>query len=314
MVMVSAAQTLTVPLLNVRFSGDAIAATPALKIRRISEEERSFWAADDEVKRLSDADELASFTHVIEQTDPEPLPMLTESSSASEQLYCLYGVLELLMDDGYDRVRAPFMQISVPALGWAPKILEMHGALTRRQQRISTPMLITNSSVEKGWNVVSAESDWARRLRRALGRATRAVEDVFAEDVILDSSIGLECMFSPDDNENVNNVVSGSTVEWLTGPESGSEPSYLITAFEWRKSQYVVRSDIVHGSELCAEDLSHHAKQFLLTLRQCLRIALFEPETRSRHEDLFDSFRSRLPAEYARHIAPRKKRAKCPNT
>ena len=141
-------------MLNVRFSADRIRVTDTLQIRRVSEEERSRWQLDDTVRRLTDPVELVELTHAIEQTDERVSPSLPYIDEPAEQFFWLWGILELLMHDAYDRVRAPFVEHGVPGLGWSPTVYDQPDALSRKRQRISTPMLVNADDILGAWTIV----------------------------------------------------------------------------------------------------------------------------------------------------------------
>ena len=302
--MTTAGQWTLTPVLNVRFSAQQIRLTDTLQIRRISEEERSRWQADRTVKRVTEPVELVELTHAIEQADERVSPSLPYLDLPAEQFFWLWGILELLMPDRYDRVRAPFVEHGVPGLGWVPTIYEQPDALSRRRQRISTPMLVTADQILEGWNVVSLEDNRNRRVRRALGRAARAVASSFAEDVILETSIGLDCLFSPRTNRNVGNTVAGASIEWRLDGDDVYDVESLMEEFERRKHEYAVRSAIVHGDEVSPAGLNADAKRLLWLLRHCLRLA-FEGDVGHLDGDaLLKSFAARLPPSLVekRHI------------
>jgi hypothetical protein len=288
--------TLT-PVLNVRFTAEQIRVSDTLQIRRVSEAERSRWQANDTVRRITDPTELVELTHVIEQTDERVRPSLPYIDEPAEQFFCLWGILELLMHDTYDRVRAPFVEHGVPGLGWPPTVYDQPDALSRKSQRISTPMLVNADDIFGAWRIVSGDGNRNRRVRRALGRAARAVASTFAEDVIIESSIGLECLFSPRSNRNVGNTVAGASIEWRLDREDVYEVASLIEEFERRKREYAVRSAIVHGDEVSPEGLSADAKRLLWLLRHSLRLAFKNGVADLEGDALLQQFCARLPAE-----------------
>lgn len=286
--------TLT-PLLNVRPSTDVVL-TPTLRVRSVTDDDRARWKDDATVQRLTDPTEIAAVTHAVEQTADFVQPMLPNAEIPAQEIFGLFGILELLMHDAYDRIRTPFFEHGAPGLKWEPRVFEVPGSLTRANQTTSTPMGVAAEAILRGWSLLAGSGELSRRVQRALGRATRARAEYFAEDVILESTIGLECLFSPRSNQNVGNTICAASLEWCLESGTGYEPS-LLCELDQRKRDYNIRSRIVHGDELSSDGLSDCAKRSLRNLRECLRFAMFEDVSGLNGDSLLSRFCARLPPD-----------------
>ena len=295
-------QHLLMPLLNLRFRQDDLQVTSDLSISRVTDADRARWAADPEASRLTVPEELETVTHAIYQRHSDVAPPLMEITEPAEDLFTLIGLLELRMPE---RLRAPFIEWTSDGLGWPPAIYELPTAMRRWQQKFSTFVRIDDETLDAYWANLTAPTDSARRLRRALGRATSARAEFFAEEVIMASTIGLECLFSPDtegsEPRNNTNIVVGSTVEWCLGPEP-IEPAAAEDQFNEGKRQYRIRSMIVHGKAL-SDSLNDDAKAVLQVLQSCVAIGLEVGSTQLGTRRLFEQFTSRVSPEFAAKIS-----------
>lgn len=279
-------QRLLLPLLNIKFDDERIDVRDRLVLRKLLEEERDRWCHNPTVLRYVEPEELATATHVVEQTsdDLEPLP---HQQAAGEYLFTLLALIELFMPE---RLRAPVFVYNLDVDNDSSTIYENRQSLLRHEMRYATYAKVAKPNLLTHWTLVTKDDDANRRLRRALGRYTLAREAYFAEEAILQATIGLECLFSPEHENGNTSVVAAGVVMWSHDPDVVTEPKSLADSYQSFKRDYNIRSLIVHGKIVKEEGLSDAATAMVNALRRCLLISLGKGVDGLDQERLYETF------------------------
>jgi hypothetical protein len=275
---------------NVRFTRDIITITPGLKIRPVRGDELLRWHNSNDVHRFARPEELAEVRHVIEQSSSSDKLLLPLVQESAEDLYTLLALIQLNMPE---RICIPFAELSKTEGSLIDyEIWEIGSAMRPREARYRVNMNIDDSDLSLYWNRVTSPTVKSRRLRRAIGRWSFALERPFAEETILQTVIGLECLFSPDGDppKNGTNVTCGGFIEWTTDPTNPPPPEVLLDRFLATKELYRLRSSIVHGREVEPTNLSSAADQLIAGLKLAIGVALEQGIDLLEPETLFDHF------------------------
>lgn len=287
-------QRLLMPLVNVKFDEERIEVSECLRIRRVDESDRLRWLNDPRTLRLIDADEIASVTHLIEQDEINDSESMVMMQAPAEEFFTLVALVELFMPE---RLRAPFVEHQ----RWlehdgASYVDEHRESLRKNEVRFATHAKPLANDLLAHWKVLLADDDRNRRLRRALGRYTIARAGYFAEEAILQATIGLECLFSPEDEKNIQNTVAAAVVLWLDGSQ-GADATVLFESFLAFKTHYKIRSLIVHGKIVPNEGLNEAAKSLVHALRRSILIGLGQGAFGLVPENLLSEFETRAASE-----------------
>ena len=298
-------QAILVPLINLTLSIECLRVSEHLLLRKVTQSELTRWTADDNASRLVGEAEQTRLSHVVEQHYRDLKEPLHKAEGPGEDLYTLLALLDLRMPE---RLRCPFMDWSDESSPTEHCIFEIPDALPAWARSIHVTLNVDAETLSAYWAMVIRASDRGRRLRRALGRAMSARSMHFAEEVILGSTIGLECLFSPDTDRdepaNNTNIVVASACEMLVDPEAFIMPEVADARFESLKSLYRVRSAIVHGKEVRGV-MTEAVEHLLEVLRRCVGVALELGVDELGTTTLFDRYTNRLTPELAAKIATR---------
>lgn len=161
----------------------------------------------------------------------------------------------------------PHSESKIQTLGFQrhPTEMEVHAITDLDEQ-----------TFQRFWSLISEHSPEGGRLRRALGRFSRAQSSVFFEDAVLNAFIGLEALFA-DHTVNAPRValkVRKRAAQFICDPDLSQTAADLIGISDSIKNLYRVRHDIVHGAEVDDSQRNHVARETIQLLATALETVL----------------------------------------
>jgi hypothetical protein len=289
-------QRLLLPLLNIHFEERQIDICAGLRLRSVSDDERLAWKADPIICRYAESDEIDGTTHVVEQVSSLS-DLLPNQLEAGENLFTLIALVEIFMPE---RLRAPIFIFDRELGNNRTEIFEQRQSLQRNQLQYASHVRLAERDLLGHWSLLVKAADGNRRLRRALGRYAMAREAHFGEDAILQATIGIECLFSPDRDKGNTSVVASGIVMWLSDPASNTDVEALADSFQAFKRAYNFRSLIVHGKVVPENGLNDAAHDLLNALRRSILIALGAGVDNLNPDSLYQQFSALAGATLAK--------------
>ena len=130
----------------------------------------------------------------------------------------------------------------------------------------------------------------------------------------MNAMIGLECLFSPDDEKNITNTLSACVVSWLHDSDTPPDETVFVESFLSFKDHYRIRSAIVHGKLDDPIKLNDAAKNLLNALSRCIGISLANGTSKLNTEHLMSFFCKSAAGELKKRqitIGSRSQRRRC---
>jgi Apea-like HEPN len=267
-----------IPLVNLSVGPDVIVfegTNYSLRIREITESERSLWMTDPTIAYiLKDAD-LAGVVSAVEILSRLP-GTIFDHDEANEDFFALLAILNVRMQY---IPWTPFVVISPAAAESGFLVRQIGDQVQPTEFGWHAHVNVSDrETVELYWNRVTGSVAVNRSLRRALSRFVRARAAPFAEDAIVHVLIGLEALFgdAASVNRGKTEKVTKRAAIFVVDPSDEPEADHLIGLRSDVEALYKPRHIILHGGDVSPIELSPIAHSGIQQLQRIINIVLGE--------------------------------------